>query len=83
MTEKAKKIKKRIEACVTLFGFEYRGIDGNVDPYYVPEKKRQEYLLFFDGDEQTVYDIEDVMNTPFIAGKTLSEVADEIEITEW
>lgn len=83
MTEKAQRIKERIEACVTLFGFEYHGIEGNVDPYYSHERKRQEYLLYFDGDEQTVYDIEDVMNTPFIAGKALSEIADEIEITEW
>lgn len=83
MTKMAQKIKDRIEACVTLFGFEYHGKDGNVDPYYVPEKNRQEYLLFFDGNEQTVYNIEDVMNTPFIAEKTLSEVANEIEITAW
>lgn len=83
MTEKANKIKNRIEECVTLFGFEYKGKDGNVDPYYIPEKHRQEYLLFYDGKEQTVYDIEDVMNTPFIAGKTLADVSDEITITEW
>lgn len=83
MTIQAQKIRNRIEDCVTLFGFEYNGIEGNVDPCYLPEEKRQEYLLYFNGEEQTVFDIEDVMNTPFIAGKTLSEVADEIEITEW
>ncbi len=79
----AQKIRNRIEDCVTLFGFEYNGIEGNVDPYYLPEEKRQEYLLYFNGEEQTAFDIEDVMNTPFIDGKTLSEVADKIEITEW
>lgn len=79
----ADKIKARISEMCTLFAFEYDGKDGNVDPYYLPETKQNEFLLFFNGDEQIVYDIEDVMNTPFIDGKTLSEVADKIEITEW
>lgn len=80
---KADKIKKRIDDCVTLFGFEYKGKDGNVDPCYIPKEKRYEYLLYFDGKEQTVSDIESVMNTPFIMGHSLNEIADEIEITEW
>ena len=80
---KAEKIKARIDDCVTLFGFEYRGKEGNVDPYYIHEEKRYEFLLYFDGQEQIVNNIDDVMNTPFILGHTLNEVADEIEITEW
>ena len=76
-------IKNRINQCATLFGFVFNGKDGNVDPYYIPETNSIEFLLYFDGDEQTVYDIEDVMNTPFIEGKTLAEVADQIRITEW
>lgn len=79
----AEKIKQRIGKMVTLFGFVYKGKDGNVDPYYLPETKTKEFLLFFDGEEQTVYNIDDVMNTPFIEGKTLNDVADQIEITEW
>lgn len=79
----ADKIKGRISECATLFGFEYLGKDGNVDPYYIPENKTHEYLLYFDGEEQTVYNLEDVMNTPFIDGKALSEVAEKIIITEW
>lgn len=42
----ADKIRNRIDEGVTLFGFEYNGKAGNVDPYYIPEKKRHEYLLF-------------------------------------
>ena len=79
----AKQIKSRIGECATLFGFEYCGKDGNVDPYYLPETKSTEYLLYFDGEEQIVHSIDDVMSTPFIKGKTLNEVASEIAITEW
>lgn len=77
------KIRDRISECATLFGFEYGGKYGNVDPYYIYETKSHEYLLFFDGAEKTVYTLDEVMNTPFICGKTLSEVADKIVITEW
>lgn len=79
----ADKIKARIAEMCTLFGFEYNGKDGNVDPYCIRKTQKNEFLLYFNGEEQTVYNIDDVMNTPFIDGKTLTEVADEIEITEW
>ncbi|MBQ3299808.1 MAG: hypothetical protein IJG99_05915 [Ruminococcus sp.] len=80
---KAERIKSRIDDCVSLFGFAYRGKEGNVDPCYIHKEKRYEYLLCFDGKEQTVNDIDSVMNTPFILGHTLNELAEEIEITEW
>jgi len=79
----ADKIKSRLSDCITLFGFEYNGKEGNVDPYYIPESKSQEYLLFFDGQEQTVLDIDSAMQTPFIDGHSLNELADELIITEW
>ena len=67
----------------TLFGFIYDGKDGNVDPYYIPETNSDEFLLYYNGTEQTVTSIDEVMNTPFINGKSLNEIADKIEITEW
>ena len=77
----AKQIKNTIEQCSGLFGFEYQGKEGNVDPYYIPKKKSFEYLLFFDGTEQMVYNIDAVMTTPFIMGHSLNEVANELDIT--
>lgn len=77
------KIKSRIAEMCTLFGFEYSGKDGNVDPYYLPETGKSEFLLFFDGNEQVVDNIDDVMSTPFIDGKSLNEIADKITITDW
>ena len=79
----ADKIKTRIGEMCTLFAFEYDGKDGNVDPCYSPVTKQDNFLLYYDGNEQTVHNIDDVMNTPFIDGKTLTEIADKIEITEW
>lgn len=76
-------IKNRISQMCTLFGFIYDGKDGNVDPYYIPETKSDEFLLYYNGTEQTVTSIDEVMNTPFINGKSLNEIADKIEITEW
>lgn len=78
----AKRIADRIAEMITLFGFEYNGKDGNVDPYYMPSGGSS-FLLFFDGDEQIVHNIDAVMSTPFIAGKSLNELYDQIKITEW
>lgn len=75
-------IRDRIAECCTLFGFEYQGKEGNVDPYYTQEKGYS-YLLYFHGSEQTVYSLDDVMNTPFIDGHTLRELAEQVNITEW
>ena len=82
MISKLDAIKNRLKQCVTLLEFIYNGKHGNIDPYRTPEKGLH-FLLYFDGYEKMVYDIEDVINTPFIEGKTLSEVFDQIDITDW
>ncbi len=79
----AEKIKNRIAEMCTLFGFEYNGKVGNVDPCYNPDTKRNEFLLFFDGNEQEVYTIDEVMQTPLFDGKSLEEIANDIDIIEW
>lgn len=76
-------IKSNILLCKGLFGFQYNEKEGNIDPYYIPEKQSYKYLLAFDGDEQFVYDIDAVMNTPFINGQSLNDVAEKITITEY
>lgn len=74
----ADKIKSRIAEICTLFGFEYKGKDGNVDPY-----SSTEFLLYYDGNEKTVHSIDEVMNTPFFGGHSLTEIAEDIIITEY
>lgn len=71
-------IKNRLQECATLFEFDYHGKTGNIAPFCI--NGAYEYLLFFDGEEKMVYDIDDVMNTPFFDGKSLAEISDEIEI---
>ncbi len=74
-------VADRLRENCNIFYFGYKGKDGNVDQYYFPQTKKKEYLLYFDGNETTVHSFDEVMNTPFIDGKTLNEVQDEIE--EW
>ncbi|MCC8041956.1 MAG: hypothetical protein LIO69_00255 [Oscillospiraceae bacterium] len=78
---KTELIKTQIAEGASIFEFEYNGLDGNVDYYYIQETKSIEILLWFNGEEITVYDIDSAMNTKFINGKSLAEVADDIKIT--
>jgi hypothetical protein len=75
-------IKNTIVDCCTLFGFEYNGKDGNIDPCYKPGIG-DTFLLFYNGEEQSVDSLDAVFSTPFVEGHTLKEIADEIEVTEW
>lgn len=73
----ANQIKQTIQECATLFEFEYQGKYGNVDPYF-HENNTFSFLLYFNEQEKTVYSIDEVMNTPFIDGKSLNEVAESL-----
>lgn len=75
-------IKQTVVENATLFGFEYDGKQGNIDPCWTPDSGNS-FLLFFDKNEQTVYNIEDVLHTPFVNGKTLYEIRNQIELTDW
>ena len=75
-------IKNTIIKNVTLFGFLYKRKEGNVDPSYTPQEG-DSYLLFYDGHEKIVHSLDEVMNTPFFDGKTLTEIADEVTVTDW
>lgn len=72
-------IKQTIVVNGTLFGFKYRGKEGNIDPFY---SGNDTYLLFFDGQETVVDSLGKVFITPFIDGKTITEVSGELIITE-
>jgi hypothetical protein len=39
--------------------------------------------LYFDGNELTVHSIDEVMDTAFFDGKSLSEITNDIIITDW
>lgn len=54
----------------TLFGFEYNGKEGNIDPFI------KSFHLMYDGKEQDVPNFDAVLNTPFVGGHTLQELSD-------
>ncbi|MGN0631036.1 MAG: hypothetical protein ACI4JN_06890 [Ruminococcus sp.] len=72
-------LRKKVKDCYGLVEFSYQGKDGNIDPYF-HGNGNYSYLLYFDGSEKTVYSIDDVMDTPFICGKSLNEIGNEIII---
>lgn len=75
----ANQIKNIIQDCATLFEFEYQEIYGNIDPYFHGNNTFS-FLLYFNGKEKTVYSINEVMNNPFINGKSLNEVAEFLNV---
>ncbi|MEE1396782.1 hypothetical protein [Ruminococcus sp.] len=72
-------LKKKVKGCYGLVEFAYQGKDGNIDPYF-HEDGTYSYLLYFDGHEKMVYSIEDVMNTPFILGKSLYDLKNDVDL---
>ena len=80
----AEKIKKRLLECASHMCFDYNGKGCGIDPYYVPEKKKNFFNIWYGEDETcTLNNIDDVMKSKFFNGKSLEEIADIIEITEW
>ena len=65
--------------------FSYNGKDGTIDPFgpiipFGANEAGNKYKLNFNGNETTVYSLDDVMSTPFIDGKSLNDVAENIEL---
>lgn len=83
MTMTLKEAINVFEVNRTLLGFEYKGKMGGIDPIgYDKERECWEYDVFYDEEGESVYSLKNVLSTPFIDGKTLPEVFEEIEITD-
>lgn len=82
MTMSINDIANIVKQCNTRLDFTYNGNYGNIDPYYSQKRNRPEYLLFYGDNEITVYSMDDVINTPFINGKSLSDIASELDFDE-
>jgi hypothetical protein len=80
--ENAKFIRDYVGQCASMLTFDYHGKEGHVDPYYSPQNGYS-YLLWFDGNEQLVYSLDAVMDTPFWDGHSLNEIADECTDFDW
>ena len=75
------RLRKKVKDCYGLVEFTYQGKDVNIDPYFHKDGTYS-YLLYFDGFEKTVYSIDDVMNTPFVYGKSLNELRNAIRVLD-
>ena len=78
--ERTEKVRKIVEEMIDLVDIKYDNRWGNIDKTYNLEKKKNQYLLYFDGYDILVESVDEVMSTPFIDGKTLSDVTKEIKI---
>ena len=74
----ADSIRARLTQFCTLPGFEYRGIPCDVDPFDAGD-----FHMRCGDAEMDVDSIDQVMTLPFFQGRSLRDIADEIEITSW
>lgn len=71
----AEQVKNRINEFACCFQFEYKGKSGGVDPF-----NRNHFDIFYGDELETVDSIEKVMETPFIDGRRIEDVLDELDI---
>lgn len=74
---KASDLKDRIAKMYSHVLFEYKGRSCGVDPL-----TETRFNMWFGGDLITLSSVEDVMQIKFFGGKSLNEIAKEIEIYE-
>ena len=80
----AEKIKNRLLECASHMCFDYNGKDCGVDPFYIPEERKIYFNMWYgENTVHTAHDIDEVMTINFFDGKSLNEIADTVEITEW
>lgn len=68
-------VRDRINEIVTCFEFEYKGKRGGVDPF-----SKNNFDIFYGDELETVDSIDKVMETPFIDGKRIEDILDELYI---
>lgn len=71
----ATQLRRLIDDLSQDIDFTYKGVDGSICPF-----SRDNISLCYDGQEVTVNSVDKAMSTPFIHGKSLNEVCDELTI---
>ena len=72
---KASELRNWIDSLTQDIDFEYRGILGSICPF-----NREKISLCFDGEEVTVNSVDAAMTTPFIEGRSLVEICEELTL---
>lgn len=78
ISSKSDNIKNRILEFSSLLSFIYKDVECDIDPF-----NPRSYHLRCGNKEKDVASIDEVMTLPFFCGKSLDEIAGEIEITDW
>ncbi|MCI8387034.1 MAG: hypothetical protein HFE63_01025 [Clostridiales bacterium] len=76
-------IRDRLDEMCNVFLFDYEDVSVMIDPAYTPEEGG--YFILACGDDYgtTVKTVDEVMTTPFIKGKSLTEIYKDIDIIEY
>lgn len=72
-------IKDSLRNALSL-DFSYMGKDGYVDCCYNTELEKRVYHLRYGTDEYDVTTEDEVFTLPFVAGRSLSEIYEDIEL---
>ena len=70
---KASDLKALIDSLTQDIEFEYRGKQGSICPF-----SRTDISLAYDGEEKTVDSVDAAMSEPFIEGRSLTEICEEL-----
>ena len=70
---KGKQLREWIDSLTQDIDFVYDGVPGSICPF-----SRDYISLCYGENEMTVASVEEAMSTPFIRGKSLNEVCDEL-----
>ena len=71
-------IRKRIDEKLSHFTFLHHGVSCGIEPY-----SDHEYDMWYGDDTITVHSIEEVMNKPFFAEKSLTAISNDIQIQDY
>lgn len=71
---KAQDLRDWIDSLTDDIEFEYQGKWGSICPF-----SREDISLCYDEQEVTVFSVDAAMKEPFIAGRSLEEISEEIQ----
>lgn len=78
ISSKAEQLKELILGFAGLITFEYHGFDCSIDPF-----NPKLFHINFNGMEQDIYSINDLMTLPLFDGACLNDIAEKIENLDW
>ena len=71
----AKDLRDWIESLTDDIEFRFNGLFGSICPF-----NRHDIALCYNGIAVTAHSIDEAMSTPFIGGKSLDEISDQLDI---